>query len=96
MLIALGQPNCFQALLNPASQIDFPVAFVISHYFYIRVYYSSNMHVILILQAMGHTVPTGLALRMGGLQDVQVNILLLQLLTKVNNLLYAAGVKLKT
>ena len=26
--------NCFQALLNPSSQIDFPVAFMISHYLY--------------------------------------------------------------
>ena len=26
--------NCFQALLNPSSQIDFPVAVVISHYLY--------------------------------------------------------------
>ena len=26
--------NCFQALLNPSSQIDFPVALVISHYLY--------------------------------------------------------------
>ena len=24
--------NCFQAFLNPPSQVDFPVALVISHY----------------------------------------------------------------
>ena len=26
--------NCFQAILNPSCQIDFPVALVISHYLY--------------------------------------------------------------
>ena len=30
--------NCFQALLNPLSKIDFPVALMISHYLYNILY----------------------------------------------------------
>ena len=34
--------NCFQALLNLSSQIDFPAALVISHYLYIIISLYAN------------------------------------------------------